>query len=80
MTAEDKPQLRTEEVAELLGLSKSTVINYAKDSLLRVNRTLGRHRRYETASVIELKAALEMDDGPEREARLDGIRKRNRAE
>jgi excisionase family DNA binding protein len=78
--AGDRARLRTDEVAELLDVSKSTVINYAKDGLLRITRTAGRHRRYDAESVIELKKALEIVDEGAREATLQGIRRRNRGE
>jgi excisionase family DNA binding protein len=76
----DGSRLRTEEVAKLLDVSKSTVINYAKDGLLVVRRTAGRHRRYDAASVMELKKILDMDDESQREPALEGLRRRNRGE
>jgi excisionase family DNA binding protein len=76
----DGSQLRTEEVAELLNLSKSTVINYANEGLLRVRRTRGRHRRFPLDSVHELQAILDMDEGPDQDAAFDALRRRNRGD
>lgn len=73
----DGSQLRTEEVAALLNLSKSTVINYAKAGLLVAKRTGGRHRRFDAESVKELKEILDMTDDALREARLEGLKRRN---
>ncbi|HEU5107119.1 MAG TPA: helix-turn-helix domain-containing protein [Micromonosporaceae bacterium] len=76
----DGSQLRTEEVAELLNLSKSTVINYANDGLLVVKRTRGRHRRFPIESVQALQQVLEMDEGPEQTAEFERLRRAVRGE
>lgn len=76
----DGSQLRTEEVAELLNLSKSTVINYANAGLLVVKRTRGRHRRFPIESVEELRRVLGMDEGPEQDAAFASLRRKNRGE
>ena len=76
----DGSLLRTDEAAAELNLSKSTVINYAKEGLLRVKRTGGGHRRFPAESVGELKQVLDMDDGPERDAAMEDLRRRNRGE
>jgi excisionase family DNA binding protein len=76
----DGSQLRTEEVAELLNLSKSTVINYANDGLLVVKRTRGRHRRFPIESVQALQQVLDMAEGPEQVAAFADLRRRNRGE
>lgn len=76
----DGSQLRTEEVAVLLNVSKSTVINYTKAGLLVAKRTGGRHRRYDAGEVRALQEILDLPDGPERDAQLKGLIRRNRGE
>lgn len=73
----DGSQLRTEEVAELLNLSKSTIINYANDGLLRVSRTRGGHRRFPIDSVRQLEQVLGMDEGAEQVAAFADLREQN---
>lgn len=76
----DGEQLRTEEAAAVLKVSKSTVINYAKSGLIRATRTVGKHRRYLAESVAELAAVLAMPEGPEQDAAIESLRRRNRGE
>lgn len=76
----DGSELRTGEAAKALNVSNSTIINYVKDGLLRSNWTLGEHRRIDAASVAELKQALAIAPGPERDAALEELRRRNRGD
>ncbi|MBQ1048492.1 MerR family DNA-binding transcriptional regulator [Micromonospora sp. C51] len=75
--ANDAPQLTTGEVAKRLVLNETTVINYAKQGLLRATRTAGGHRRYPAASVEELQRVLAMPDGEARTQAMEALRRRN---
>jgi excisionase family DNA binding protein len=79
----DGRQLRTAEAAERLNVSESTVVKWERDGLLRAMRTAGGgrgrgHRRIDADSVAELQRVLAMPDGPDRDATLEDLRRRNR--
>lgn len=69
--------MTTAEVAKVLKVSKTTVINYAKNDLLRFERTAGRQRRFEADSVEELRRVLKFEDDSELEASLADLARRN---
>lgn len=58
MDNEDKPDrmLRAGEVADMAGVSSTTVTRWAKLGKLKAHRTLGGHRRYKES---EVKATLQ---------------------
>jgi excisionase family DNA binding protein len=74
----ERGRLRTDQVADVLDVSTSTVIAHTKAGLLRTTRTPGGHRRYDGESVQELAKVLAMPDGPDRDAELEALRRRNR--
>lgn len=50
----DKPMLKPHEAAGLLHVTPRTLNNWARDGRLGFIRTIGGHRRYATADVMEL--------------------------
>jgi excisionase family DNA binding protein len=55
---EERPYLRTKEVAELLGVSGKTVSRWAAEGKLPSTRTIGGHRRYRESDIRELREEL----------------------
>jgi excisionase family DNA binding protein len=53
-SSEPPSYLRTAEVADLLYVSPKTVSRWAKEGKLPFMRTLGGHRRYPEAKILEL--------------------------
>ena len=60
------------------GIHPETVRRYADEGLLRSYRLAKGHRRIAEDSVEALNAALDLPPGPEREAALEELRRRNR--
>jgi excisionase family DNA binding protein len=54
----DPTYLRTAEVADLLYVSPKTVSRWAKEGKLPYLKTLGGHRRYPEAEILELAEEL----------------------
>lgn len=66
--------------AERLNVSDSTVRNWIASDLLRARWTAGGHARIEVASVDDLEPILRTAPGPDREAALEDLRRRNSSE
>jgi hypothetical protein len=62
------------------GIHNETVRRYADDYLLRSYRMAKGHRRIAEDSVHALAAALDIPPGPDREAALEELRRRNRGD
>lgn len=76
--AEESPPLTTGDTARALNVSEWTVIDWTKKDLLFATRTFGGHRRYPPDTVEDLRRALGMPEGPERDAAFEELRNRNR--
>lgn len=63
--SEGRAYLRTEEVAQALGVSKQTVVNWSKKGELEPTRTVGGHRRFRPHDVIALARAKDLPVPPE---------------
>jgi excisionase family DNA binding protein len=60
-TATNTPNyLRTAEVADILHVSPKTVSRWAKEGKLPFLRTLGGHRRYPAAAILQLADELQV--------------------
>lgn len=58
----------------------TAIRDFADRGLLRVTYTAGGHRRIERASIEDLNKVLSMRRGPDREAALEALRRRNLGE
>jgi excisionase family DNA binding protein len=80
----DGTWLTVSEAAKRLGFYVDKVREFADDGYLRSQRPPTRkghgHRRIEAASVAELQAVMVKPAGPERDAELRALQKRNRGE
>jgi DNA-binding transcriptional MerR regulator len=79
MSADEDRLLPPREIAAILGgVHPDTVRRYADDGLLQSRRvSLRGHRRISEQSAHELAAVLAMDLGPDRDAALEALRRRN---
>lgn len=68
----------TGEAARQLDISDDTARRYFDDGLLGGKVLAGRHRRVSQVSVDALSRALRTPPGPDRDAVLDELRRRNR--